>query len=1190
MSADDSLDKKEAEALKIVKELDSISLQRFQVVGSYVRFDEAMRNSLKDLKQKMIACLQAQTKGQENYLIWGPPGSGKSYFVHQIAETQGNKISFHEINLAELDEKSLRLKIAQLIETDKPLLCFIDEIDSKPVETWPFEVLCPQLEPSPPRATRACFILAGSKGSSLDEMKRYIYSRQKGDDLLGRIHSTNMYAVSSLGLGDKLLVATSQFAKVARELGFEVHEVEKLALCYIALSSRFSSARQLRELAAYSIQRMPQGEDRMKYDYLFEAGDPENKDFYHKWLGRGLVNSFVAIEDEQISLPVSKKPSQKVDTLADVGPDTIDMNLQILGRERDIGVQITKKTELQPYISWLHNKCKWLKIGKFTDRSPRRLKLADIYIPLETRERVAMCEDALGNIHRILPRDIDNQDQNIEYVGNWQLVQMKVFEALSFYRYVILLGGIGSGKSTVLDYLALCLTGGRIEEGWMAKLKENGWKENRLLPILVSLPDFAQSSFFGSDANSIWRYLENDLQAIKSSFDLAKDAFIIGNGIMLFDDFDQLPIEKQETAVNAVMNLVSLYPSSRCVVTCRERDYSGKLERKLGDFRCISLSPLSPDQIDKFIDRWFEEIKKVDPDVLDNSDKDLKNALNDPAIGELAESPLLLTQMELLTSYKSTLPDDRVDLYSEVIKRLLVRSNSGTASNGYSFEGTTWPQTSIDALEKALGEISYAIISQKRAPSGLDMSTVVSVIQKYLGGDVERARALCEFSLSIIGIFVDIGDGTLGIDLPHRSFLEYLAAKHLSCNKDFVPNRVEELRKDFLRWHNVFAMAVRLSDLDIGLAAIREMCPSAQPSISSNDDAIKTDWYSVWMAAEAACELNQSQLRANPNGHSTLNQVRAWVISLVESNSLSTLERSEIGKLLSKLGDTRPGVASLTPSLLEIQSGKVMLGDDRITRGFSYEFEIPYNYFASKYLVTNAQYAMFLSDNPSFPLPKDERNIWNPKLRTPNSKFLNHPVVGVSWSQANSYCDWLTNKLASRLDLPSDYAVRLPTDAEWMKIYRGGVILPNGSSNQFPTRLYPWGNYWIEGYANVPEAKNIIYQTTSVGIYPLGASPYGVLDACGNVLEWTSTSWGSFKVDQPGFRHPYNPLDGRESRDAKGLRIARGGSWLFSEGSAKCACRLDPSNQFPDTGFRIVVAPKDITALYRTTLKIRGNH
>jgi len=288
-----------AEARSLLAGLNVVTLSHYRIVGNYVRYGGDVRNALKDARQKIVAACGHWSPKRENYIIWAPPGSGKTYFVQEVAALLGNSVHYRELNLAKLDEAGFRSGLAELRDVQGPHLCLVDEVDAKPEEPWPYEALMPFLDVSATEGTQLVFVLAGSSGSSLEEMKRTIATRPKGSDILSRVPTDNEYSIPPMGVGDRLLVVLSQFRQAGKQMGHEVREVEKLGLYYVALNPRLSNARQLREFAVRCAERVLPGDDRLKYDSLFRPGDLENKLFWTQALqsAGALVDSFLLVEE-----------------------------------------------------------------------------------------------------------------------------------------------------------------------------------------------------------------------------------------------------------------------------------------------------------------------------------------------------------------------------------------------------------------------------------------------------------------------------------------------------------------------------------------------------------------------------------------------------------------------------------------------------------------------------------------------------------------------------------------------------------------------------------------------------------------------------------------------------------------------------------------------------------------------------
>ncbi|WP_460757597.1 formylglycine-generating enzyme family protein [Myceligenerans cantabricum] len=169
--------------------------------------------------------------------------------------------------------------------------------------------------------------------------------------------------------------------------------------------------------------------------------------------------------------------------------------------------------------------------------------------------------------------------------------------------------------------------------------------------------------------------------------------------------------------------------------------------------------------------------------------------------------------------------------------------------------------------------------------------------------------------------------------------------------------------------------------------------------------------------------------------------------------------------------------------------------------------------------VTNADYERFVAD-AGHPPPQH----WTG--HTPPLSLRDHPVVYVTWHDANAYARWAGK--------------RLPTAHEWEKTARG----PQGDT-------YPWGDQPTPAKCNSRESG--IRSTTPVNRYHSGVSSYGVYDLCGNTWEWTSTE------------------------SEAGRYELKGGAWTspFTRTAPATFNDADATMLDDDTGFRCATSPTD---------------
>lgn len=799
---------------------------------------------------------------------------------------------------------------------------------------------------------------------------------------------------------------------------------------------------------------------------------------------------------------------------------------------------------------------------------------------------------------------------------------------LDRHACLVLLGEPGSGKSTFVSFVALCLAGERLgradinlgrlteplpeEKNDMRDPEPQPWSHGALLPVRVVLRDFAArglpSAGERATAKHLWNFIVTELNAAALGDyapHLAQSLQHEG-GLLLLDGLDEVPEAEQRRGQikQAIEDFAATFYQVRILVTSRTYAYQQQ-NWKLHNFSEAALAPFTPAQITRFVDRWYAHIARLRG--LDAADAQgraelLKRAIfNSDRLQGLAARPLLLTLMASLHAWRGgSLPEKREELYADTVDLLLdwwerpkvVREKDRVIVQQPSL--AEWLRVDRDAVRALLEQLAYAahagqpaLVGTADVPEGKLLSSLLHLSRNP---EVNPAQ-LVDYLSQRAGLLVPRGVGVY--TFPHRTLQEYLAACYLTDHE--YPEKVAELaRAEPNRWREVALLAGAKSGSGSSFALwalVEELCPQA---LQPGAEQAEADAWGALLAGQLIVE-NVPQVSARDVEKKQ--RVVSHLVGILEQGHLPAVERAAAGVALAHLGDPRPGVgvkADGTPDIVwcEIPAGPFLMGsNDEDTMAFNDEkpqhtFVIPMPYYISRYPVTQAQYAAFVKADgyaerrywTEAGWQRKEREDWaGPECYGAPFDLPNHPVVGVSWYEAVAFCRWLEERLkAAGSKLQVWQAGQMTT----MSLPPGAfdVRLPGEpewekAARGEDGRWYPWGNDIDAEQVNYEGTG--IGATSAVGAFPGGASPYNVLDLSGNVWEWTRSLWGKDLFD-PEFRYPYESTDGRENLaigdDA--LRVVRGGAFDRNVRIVRCAYRywFSPYVRGGGRGFRVVLS------------------
>jgi len=788
------------------------------------------------------------------------------------------------------------------------------------------------------------------------------------------------------------------------------------------------------------------------------------------------------------------------------------------------------------------------------------------------------------------------QDMALHKAAGEKIRRISALEMLNREAYLVLLGDSGSGKSTFVNFVATCLAGEILGDNgdsvaniatmtvpvfadddeikaWLdPKQQEQCWNLGPILPVRVVLRDLVARGLPAPgetvNGDTLLQFILKDMGlTLETNFGPhLKKILLEQGGLILLDGLDEVPDARQRRlqVKQAVQGFAVLFPKCRILVTSRTYAYQ-RQEWKLDGFASSLLSDFTLPQIQEFIHKWYDNyalLRGLNREDTNGRALELVTTIeHTERLRELAVRPILLTLMASLHAWRGgALPEKREELYADAVDLLLYRWERPKIVRGADGKVivsqpslSEWLDLDREMVRNRLNQLAFEIHRDQPELSGTADIAEERLVAALMKADQDldrRYRRLVEYLSDRAGIIVPRGGSVY--TFPHRTFQEYLAACYLT-DEGFPEELVELFKADPQRWRE----AVLLSGAKVArgtTAAVwnlaEELCWDQPPRDQSEASAKDAEFWGALLAARTLLESNPNGIE-NPSNRNRpkLEKIRLWLRAIVEQGHLPPLERTQAGQSLAVLGDDRD-----LEALVTIPSGPFWMGDDEDSDAApAHEVTLP-EYKIGRFPVTNGQYRRFVEETGREWDSEDGRR----------AEKANFPAASLTWHDACAYCRWVTDLWRQEKRIRANEVVHLPSEAQWEKAARGK-----------DKRIYPWGDEWAPGKSNTSELG--LSQTTPVGIFPEGQSPYGCLDMAGNMWEWTRSLWGK-DWKKPEFKYPYNPDDGREDTDAEDdlLRVLRGGYWLNPRFDARCSRRGWglPHGRWTDiSGIRVAVSP-----------------
>jgi len=797
--------------------------------------------------------------------------------------------------------------------------------------------------------------------------------------------------------------------------------------------------------------------------------------------------------------------------------------------------------------------------------------------------------------------------------------------AAGLQPHCVVLGAPGSGKSSFLRHLMLCMAGELLalagEQGAPANASLRSlisWPADALTPLYVELRDLVgkEAVAFAPPADpddedaegavptieALWHYVSDHVlgSGIKGFVDELRSRFEHGQVLLLLDGLDEVPdaIEpwRRRQIQAFVHDLVKGAPMSRIVVTSRPYAYL-TAQWSLDGFGFTHLRSLDSTHLVYLAQKLF-----VASDVTDAAKNAAALVQSLEADGRIEEdlyaNPLLFTLFAALWQQPQTrgrLPVSEAELYFEAVQLLLhrwVRHRLPEQTMAEQWGGLRLKKHLPSVLETLACTVhDVPAYDQASFPAGLLEDILTNArLNRFL-----RINSIPDFLAQHAGILV-ASETQRTLQFVHRSFREYLAACVLVCRQHdgrrpaiaseerFPQGLLTRVRNDPGRWRNVFRLAAgELVRQDVQDKLWEELLRPLWEAYLRDRIAPAAALLALEAAGRHGLFDQVPDVYAGLSGIYRLGQDTALQALTDVANFPDPAQRNIAGELLGQApgGDPRPGVGLRKDQNRRLSAGdlpdiawvKVPATDGQGRKAFFYQDGthkgLP-DFWIARYPVTYRQFQAFVAAPDGYRNPHwwdglaQDRSDRRATAGEQRFKFWNHPRERVNWYEAMAFCRWLTACVRAA---PGLLPAGIDRTGTWC------ITLPTEwqwekAARGFAGRRYPWGPEYQIGYANIDETtlkvgSYYLQKSTAVGMYPHGATP-GATDE-ERIADLSGNVW-EWCLNE--YENPDNTLAGG-SRP----RVLRGGSWYNYPARAAASFRNRASPDHDDNnGFRVVVS------------------